>query len=233
MLELVPTRKPSENIFAKDPIESILDFFAEHCSTPNSNKNGVTVSDLNPWVTLDINYLESDLDIAIKTFNYNWKHKLQHEWIPEIIRNTMGEVRYHYMEAMTRNFGDIYPLVGTYFSPVQGPNHKFYALNNGWVGNHDSRELFVTSKEHYYLRRRVNVWGDLLRVRYGNKPSDSPAAWDHMLKYVQEMAKYFDGFRLDNLHGTPIYVARYLIREARKVNPNLIIFAELFTSSIE
>lgn len=55
-------------------------------------------------------------------------------------------MRYHYLEAKTREFDDIYPLVGTYFSPVQGPNGKFYALNNGWVGNHDSRDLFVTSK---------------------------------------------------------------------------------------
>lgn len=33
-----------------------------------------------------------------------------------------------------------------------------------------------------------------------------------MLEYVKEMAKSFDGFRMDNLHGTPISVARYLIR---------------------
>ena len=47
------------------------------------------------------------------------------------------------------------------------------------------------------------------------------------------MAKYFDGFRLDNLHGTPIYLARHMIREARKIKPNLIVFAELFTSNEE
>ena len=47
------------------------------------------------------------------------------------------------------------------------------------------------------------------------------------------MAQYFDGFRMDNLHGTQITVARHLIKEARKVNPNLIIFAELFTNSNE
>lgn len=45
------------------------------------------------------------------------------------------------------------------------------------------------------------------------------------------MARQFDGFRMDNLHGSPLSVAKYLIREARKVNPNLIVFAELFTNS--
>jgi len=38
---------------------------------------------------------------------------------------------------------------------------------------------------------------------------------------------------MDNLHGTQISVARYMIKEARRVNPNLIVFAELFTSSDE
>lgn len=54
-----------------------------------------------------------------------------------------------------------------------------------------------------------------------------------MLEYVQLMARYFDGFRMDNLHGTQISVARYMIKEARRVNPNLMVFAELFTSSDE
>lgn len=52
-----------------------------------------------------------------------------------------------------------------------------------------------------------------------------------MRSYVQVMAKHFDGFRLDNLHGTQINVAQWMIKEARKVKPEIIIFAELFTST--
>ena len=47
------------------------------------------------------------------------------------------------------------------------------------------------------------------------------------------MAKHFDGFRLDNLHGTPFVVAEYLMKEARRVNPEIIIFGELFTRNDE
>ncbi len=43
------------------------------------------------------------------------------------------------------------------------------------------------------------------------------------------MAEIFDGFRLDNAHSTPIYIAEYLAQKAREVNPDLIIMAELFT----
>lgn len=82
----------------------------------------------------------------------------------------------------------------------------------------DTSENLVTTKNFYYLRRKVSVWGDLIRIRYGDSPEDSPA-WNHMRKYVQIMAKHFDGFRLDNLHGTQLNLAQWMIKEARKIKP--------------
>jgi hypothetical protein len=39
------------------------------------------------------------------------------------------------------------------------------------------------------------------------------------------MAQYFDGFRLDNLHGTHIGVAQWMMKEARKIKREIIVFA--------
>ena len=92
-------------------------------------------------------------------------------------------------------------------------------------------ENFATSDNFHYLRRNVYLWGDLTKLRFGTKKEDSPKLWRRFKIYVQLMAKYFNGFRLDNCHGTPLAVGEYFMRKARKVNPTIIVFAELFTNS--
>jgi len=52
-----------------------------------------------------------------------------------------------------------------------------------------------------------------------------------MAEYVKSMASIFDGIRLDNAHNTPIQVAKSMIIQARNVNPNLYVMAELFCDS--
>ena len=47
------------------------------------------------------------------------------------------------------------------------------------------------------------------------------------------MSSTFDGLRLDNLHNTPLHVAKYMLQKARSANPNLYIMGELFCNSKE
>lgn len=96
--------------------------------------------------------------------------------------------------------------------------------------NADPMEDFAMKGWHY-LRRTINIWSDSVKLRYGEKPSDSPFLWEHMSRYVADMALVFDGFRLDNAHSTPIHVCYYLLQVARSYNSNLYVMAELFTSS--
>ena len=37
-----------------------------------------------------------------------------------------------------------------------------------------------------------------------------------MIKYVQQMTKMFNGFKLDNPYSTPIFVAEYLVQKQEK-----------------
>ncbi|KAJ6165000.1 Glycogen debranching enzyme [Penicillium chermesinum] len=132
------------------------------------------------------------------------------------------------------------PLIESYFTrlPInevtKKHNPKALALaNNGWIWNADAMRDNAGPDSKAYLRREVIVWGDCVKLRYGNSPKDSPFLWDFMTKYTRLMAKYFSGFRIDNCHSTPLVVAEYLLDEARQVRPNLTVFAELFTGSEE
>lgn len=130
------------------------------------------------------------------------------------------------------------PLIETYFTRLpmndvtKKHNPKALALaNNGWIWNADAMRDNAGPDSKAYLRREVIVWGDCVKLRYGDSPKDNPFLWDFMTKYTRLMAKYFSGFRIDNCHSTPLAVAEYLLDEARKVRPNLTVFAELFTGS--
>lgn len=88
---------------------------------------------------MDLAYEESDLKLAITTFNENWRKRIDNEWIPEIVSITLGSVKHNYYENKYRTFDDPYPLVNKYFSKVEANDSCFYAINNGWVGGADSR----------------------------------------------------------------------------------------------
>ncbi|ORX48579.1 glycogen debranching enzyme [Hesseltinella vesiculosa] len=130
------------------------------------------------------------------------------------------------------------PLIETYFTRLHYPNspHEPGSLvlaNNGWIWNADPLLDFASAKSSAYLRRQVIVWGDCVKLRYGQGPQDNPWLWQHMTAYTEQVAKLFHGIRIDNCHSTPIHVAQYLLDKARAVRPDLYVLAELFTGSAE
>jgi glycogen debranching enzyme len=126
------------------------------------------------------------------------------------------------------------PLTETYFTrlPLNEVTKKhdprMLALaNNGWLWNNISD--FASSKHKSYLRREVISWGDCVKLRYGDKPEDSPFLWEFMAQYTKLMARIFHGFRIDNCHSTPIHVGQYMLDVARRERRDLYTVAELFT----
>ncbi|KAI0704297.1 glycoside hydrolase family 13 protein [Cytidiella melzeri] len=129
------------------------------------------------------------------------------------------------------------PLMETYFTRIKGKVESdpgTYSLaNNGWIWNADPLKNFALPPSKAYLRREVIVWGDCVKLRYGEGPSDNPWLWKHMTNYVQSLAMSYEGFRIDNCHSTPLHVGVTLLDAARVVNPDLYVCAELFTGSEE
>ncbi|KAG8039804.1 hypothetical protein G9C98_000533 [Cotesia typhae] len=163
------------------------------------------------------------------------------------IENTIASIRYFRVqedgprlkEVSARN-----PLTARYFTDYGTPESLlerettmysdkgcYLMAHNGWVMNSDPLKNFADSDSNVYLRRELIAWGDSVKLRYGDKPEDSPFLWNHMTEYVEQTARIFDGVRLDNCHSTPIPVAEHMLDVARCIRPDLYVVAELFTNS--
>ena len=157
----------------------------------------------------------------------------------EIMEQIFNRLKYVRLDNHGPQLGAITPknpLIESYFTrlPLNATtkkhNPKSLALvNNGWIWAADAMRDNAGPYSKAYLRREVIVWGDCVKLRYGKSPEENPFLWDYMARYTRLMAKYFSGFRIDNCHSTPLVVAEYLLDEARKIRPNLAVFAELFT----
>ncbi|KAI7358688.1 glycoside hydrolase family 13 protein [Hortaea werneckii] len=129
-----------------------------------------------------------------------------------------------------------YPLIESYFTRLpanettkQHDPNSLALANNGWVWAADVMKDNAGPKSKVYLRRELIVWGDCVKLRFGSGPEDSPFLWKFMEEYVELMARHFVGFRIDNCHSTPLHVAEHMLDTARRVQPNLMVAAELFS----
>jgi len=161
----------------------------------------------------------------------------------EIMEQLFNRIKYVRIDAHGPKLGEVNdtnPLIEPYFTrlPLNETTKKhnpeaLALVNNGWVWAADAMRDNAGPKSRAYLRREVIVWGDCVKLRYGSGPQDNPYLWEHMAKYTRLMAKYFQGFRIDNCHSTPIHLAEYMLDQARCVNPNIFVCAELFSGSEE
>lgn len=169
----------------------------------------------------------------LQRINEEWRKKTK-EYIQQAIENLKAGIRYEFIQLKRFKVTEKKKLVENYFVTFEPNNKKAIFACNGWLfGVNDPTINFAKYGFWNYFNRSIVIWGDCIKLNFGDSYDDSPYLWEHMTEYVISMAKIFDGFRLDNAHSTPIFLAEYLIKKARQVNPNLVIIAELFAGTKE
>lgn len=172
------------------------------------------------------------------------------DYLNYAVENALAGVRYERVQGdgpLIRVNDNSHPLFSRYFTPdeknlsfdeyeklIYTDEGKQYMAHNGWVMNADPLNDFAlpqAGRGNVYIKRELIAWGDSVKLRFGERPDDSPYLWNHMRKYVETTARIFDGVRLDNCHSTPLHVAEYMLDCARRINPELYVAAELFTNS--
>jgi len=173
-------------------------------------------------------YIEQ-FEVALNRLNEQLE-RMAYGYLNDAMTSIHNTLRYHKLELKDHGVTLDNPLLHPYFTVLRDGSA---VANNGWLYSGDPTEDFAASNSFHYLRRGIVIWGDLVKLRFGQSKKDCPTLWKRMKTYVQQTAEIFNGLRLDNAHSTPIHVAEYLVRKARKVNPNLYVFSELFTGSGE
>ncbi|XP_043283434.1 glycogen debranching enzyme [Venturia canescens] len=187
-----------------------------------------------------------DLRKSLQDLNTVITNEIQNN-LNAAVENTIASIRYFRVQQdgpKIKEISERNPLIPRYFTDYGAPrsfmereaamyseNGCYLMAHNGWVMNGDPLKNFADPDSNIYIRRELISWGDSVKLRFGEKPADSPFIWQHMANYVEQTAKIFDGIRLDNCHSTPIPVAEYMLDVARRVRPDLYVVAELFTNS--
>lgn len=170
----------------------------------------------------------SELGKILKQINIQMKTKVQ-EWFQDIIRNIQEEIIERFLNKNIKSVSTDYPLVQNYFCQLSNGD---YALLNGNVKGKIFFEDFSLELDQFYFRRNMNVWQDSIKLNYQPWPN-SMKLWNVMNEYTKQMARVFDGFRLNNFHSTKIDTAKFFINSAMQANESLFLFTELFSNSLK
>ncbi|KAI8894654.1 glucanotransferase domain of glycogen debranching enzyme-domain-containing protein [Globomyces pollinis-pini] len=230
----------------------ILDYFKSECLTDSQTYHRFSKHINIPHAIRAIHHLAHHLSLSTSQSQIDLFARLLDELnllfyreydadVDIIFKQIRGRAMFLRIEGHGPRLGVVSkeaPLVDTYFTRLPknsrtanlDPDEMMLA-NNGWIWNADPLINFATNQSKAYLLRQVIAWGDCVKLRYGNGPEDNPWLWKHQTEYTVKMAKIFHGVRIDNCHSTPIHVAAYLLDQARKINPNLYVYAELFSGS--
>ena len=223
---------PEFNIFKTSPVAAIKKLVQDNIRNYGAGRFALSFDFdglLDKFVAKEQGYTINTLKRSLEVLNQENIKKAQ-GWVNDAQEAISGTVRYQKLECGKHQIGKDNVIVERYFDELA--NGDVVALN-GWIfGEWDPLEDFVTSSNMFYLRRQIVIWGDQVKLRYKSK-EECPLLWKYMSDYVVSMARLFDGFRLDNFHNTPLNVAEELLRLGREANPNIFIFAELFTNSAE
>ena len=157
------------------------------------------------------NYINCLLNIAIE----NTKNQIYNNFIKS--NNNKAE-------KGTKN------LIQNYFIVNDEKLKNQIFLCDGYIPENSENTTELGNNQNYFLdyfKRKVNVWGDCIKLNYGYSPVNCPFLMKKAIKYINDMARIFNGFVINDITSIPVNVLEFLMQEAREINPDLLLITKL------
>ena len=174
-------------------------------------------------------YFLKEIKIYIENMNNLWKEKIK-GIINIALLNTKEYLVYKYLQLNNKN--KIKNLIESYFYIYNKNDSKKIFLCNGWIMNSESEDnLFPDITKYgtwYLLKRNLIVFKNSIKINYGNNLQSTPNyLMKYMNKYITDLSKIFDGLYIDSIQYLPLFILKYFIDIARKINPNIIFICQI------
>ncbi len=112
-------------------------------------------------------------------------------------------------------------------------DHPLVEERPEWYVRDEEGEVVSPFVREAHDPTQITVWGDLAEIDNAHSP-DREALWEYWAELVRDSLNLgFRGFRCDAAYKVPGELWKYLIEEARQVDPEVQFFAETLGAPVE
>ena len=165
----------------------------------------------------------------INKINEEWTKKAN-DMLGIAILNIKEFIRYEFL-TLGRP-GTNRKLIDNYFYVLDENDKSKIFLCNGYIMQSEEEGNMYPDitkyGKYYHLKRKVIISNDSLKINFGNSIETCPNfILENFGEYIKLMSSIFDGLFIDNIIYIPDFILKFLINEARKINPNIILIANI------
>ena len=169
----------------------------------------------------------------INLINNEWIKQVK-ELLKESLSNIKEYLKYKYLQF--NNNTKITQLIESYFVIKNKFDPSEIYLSNGWlIDSNNLNSLYLNTVQYgswYHLKRKIIVNRNTIKINYGeNIENTSLFLINHMTEYISNLAFIFDGLFIESIRYIPLFILKYFVYFARKINPSIILMTNISSNS--
>ncbi len=162
---------------------------------------------------------------TIKQVNLILKNKVD-VYLKNAITNLRTYIKEEFIDAKFHKVTIEKKFVENYFTVFERNNPSLIFLNSGDTHYNNMVNSFCFNENWDLLQRNVIMNKNSILIRYPHDNYDN-FIYQYMSIYMENVASIAEGVNIESITSVPVFALNLLISRARKVNPNLLVFANI------